>query len=346
MHKPNPVLVQATRSGMVETRFRGSVAVVDSTGKAWMAVGDVDAPVYPRSALKYFQILPLIASGAADHFGFTDREIAVMCASHNAEDAHIACVEGIFAKIGIDAGHLRCGPHRPLGLQAADQLVFAGKAPTDLHNNCSGKHAGFLALAQFHGAPLSGYLDLDHPVQVNVRQAISLCSGLPETALHAGIDGCSAPNYAFPLHNLALAMAQLVDPQNLPPAYAAACARVVRAVTSHPFYVAGTDRYCTDLMHAAKGAVVGKLGADGVYVLGIPALGLGIAIKMDDGATGPQYQVAQWLLEQLGVLDDAARQSLRPYLQPEIRNCNGNLVGEKSVVPDGFGELPPALFAQ
>lgn len=345
MSSINPVLVRATRSGFVESQFRGSVSVMTAEGRELFSLGHSHDATFPRSTLKFFQVLPLLASGAANFFQFSDSEIAVMCASHNAEAGHLAAVESILSKIGLSEQHLSCGAHRPLGIKAADELAFGRKQPGDIHNNCSGKHAGFLALAQFLQAHLPSYLDPEHEIQLQIRAIIADYCGM-ETEMYMGIDGCSAPNYAMPLRNLAWGMARITAGYGPTPAYAQAATRVVRSVTNHPWLVAGTDRYCTDLMTATQGKVIGKLGADGIYLIGLPDHRIGIAIKMDDGSTGPQYQASQRILEELGILSPEAKVALSHYTHSPILNCNGAIVGERKAVDDIWTGLSAKLFSK
>jgi L-asparaginase II len=346
MSSINPVLATTTRSGLIETQFRGSVSIVDEQGKELFALGHPNDYVYPRSALKYFQVLPLLASGAASFFDFSDQEIAVMCASHNAEQAHLETVENILKKTGLSAQELACGAHRPLGQQAADDLIAKRLNPTDLHNNCSGKHAGFLALALFLQNHLDTYLDPNHIVQRQIRTTIADYCGIAEEDLHMGMDGCSAPNYAMPLRNLAWGMARLVAGYGPTPAFRHAAHRVFRAATQNPFFIAGTGRYCTDLMTAAQGSVLAKLGADGVYLIGIPEYKIGIAIKMDDGSTGPQYQVSQKVLSLLEIISPEAQQTLQEYACMPIWNCNGIQVGERKAISDIWTGLSKGLLGK
>ncbi len=325
----NPVLAVGRRNGVVETLHRGVVCVVDRRGSVVFSRGDVNQVAYPRSALKFLQALPLLASGAFEKLGLTDADVAVMCASHNAEPRHLEAVRSLLSKAGVPEAALGCGSH-PLGeASTAEALIRAGLTPTDLHNNCSGKHAGFLAFARHLGVPLEGYLALDHPVQIRVRATIARMAEAREDEMHAGVDGCSAPNYAMPVVRMAVAIKNLVQPHGEDPALDAACRRIVRAVTSHPFLVGGSGRYCTDLMEATAGRVIGKVGAEGFYVAGLVQEGMGIAIKTDDGVTGPPYSVLQALLDRSGALSAEASARLAEYRRAPVRNWRGVLVGHR-----------------
>lgn len=325
----NPVLVTVTRGGRVESVHRGSAVVVDRNGDILWQAGDIETPVFTRSAMKFMQVLPLIESGAADHFQLTDEEIAVICASHNGEPEHLRVVSGLLQRTGISPDALGCGAHRPFHGPAADAILSAGLRWTPLHNNCSGKHTGFLLLSKFIGAPLDSYLDPEHPVQRLVRRAASEMYEWPEADLWPGIDGCSAPNFALPLLHHAIGFRNLTRAWPGNSQREAACARVVRAVTTHPFMVAGTGRYCTDLMRESAGRVIGKVGAEGVYGLALVQEQIGIAIKTDDGAMGPQYHVAQALLEELFNLRIPA---LAQYRKMPITNFMKKLTGHREAV--------------
>ena len=292
----------STRGELLEILHRGALCVVNSQGDVLCAVGDVNRPSYLRSALKFVQVLPLIESGAADHFAIDDEEIAVMCASHNAEPRHVEVVQRILQKIDVTPDALRCGTHPPMSETAYADLLRAGGVPGVLHNNCSGKHAGFLALAKFLKAPLDNYLNPTHPVQAQVRKAVCELFGVTESNLHCGVDGCSAPNYAMSLRRQALGLARFCDHHHANPLRRAAMDCVIRAVTNHAFMVGGSGRFCTELMSAGEGRIIGKLGAAGAYVLGFPAFGIGAAIKIDDGTLGPQYNVAMELIRATGIL--------------------------------------------
>lgn len=336
----SPILAVTTRSGLIEQVYRGSVCLVKVNGEELFSLGDVDSYTYPRSALKFMQVLPLLESGAVDTYGLTLEEIAVMCASHNAEDEHLQVVESILKKAGVEATDFACGTHPSIREQTAADYYRKQVVLTDLHNNCSGKHAGFLALAQYLGAPLTGYLDPTHPVQVKVRGKVAEVFQMAEDELHLGTDGCSAPNYAMPVYNMALGFARLTA-ADAPDAYQ----KVVQAVSAHPFMVGGTDRFCTEMMEVAKGKVIGKLGAAGVYLFGFPGLGIGGAVKVADGLHGPQYNVVMELLHRLGGLSAEGLGQLAKWHETPVPNCVGKQVGETTVVKELF-ESVPSLFPQ
>ncbi|NKB59614.1 MAG: asparaginase, partial [Alphaproteobacteria bacterium] len=302
----NPVLIEVTRGDMVESIHRGRVAVVDTKGKVALQFGDIDSPVYPRSAIKAMQALPLVESGAADVFGLSDAELAIACASHSGESRHVETVRAWLARMGLSEDHLECGPHWPRHhQQTLHDMVRAGETPGDVHNNCSGKHTGMLATAHHLGEPLAGYTKPTHPVQQRIMGILEALCGIDLSDAPRGTDGCSVPTWGIPLSNMALAFARLGAPDDLPPARADAAKRIRKAVAAAPFMVAGTDRYCTVMMEAAGEAVFVKTGAEGVFCAALPEYGLGIALKCDDGAVRGSQLMLTAILRRIGALDDA-----------------------------------------
>ena len=319
----NPILAEVTRGAMVESRHRASLAVVDATGRVVLSAGDVEAAVYGRSALKPLQALPLLETGAAEAFDLSDAEIALACASHSGEARHVDTVAAWLARIGCAPEDLECGVHLPYNEAAMVALLRSGAEPSTLHNNCSGKHTGFLSIARHLGVPTKGYIRYDHPVQQRILGVLESMTGLDLSDAPRGIDGCGIPVIAIPLGNTALAMARLADPHDQPEARQAASARILRAMAADPFMVAGSERYCTRAMQILKGRAVIKTGAEGVYCGAIPGEGLGFAIKADDGATRAAEAVCGALLKRLGVLDEAESIALSETL----RNRAGVEVG-------------------
>ncbi len=280
---PNPILFEVTRGPLVESAHRGAVAVANARGEILFSLGDVETPVYSRSSLKPIQALPLVESGAAEAFDLSDEEIALACASHSGEPMHTSRVAKWLKRIGCSEADLACGPH-PLRHEATVLAMHdKGETPTRLHNNCSGKHTGFLTLAKHLGVPTAGYERADHPVQRAVAAALKDLTGLTGD-LPTGIDGCAAPNFATPVAALARALARFADPSGLPPKRAAAMTRLVNAMIAHPDLVAGTGRSDTVMMRDAKGRAATKAGAEGFYIAVLPHDGLAIALKIDDGA--------------------------------------------------------------
>ena len=280
----NPVLVDVLRGDIVESRHRGSVAVVDGDGAMVLSLGNVDQPVFPRSAVKSIQALPLVESGAADAYGFGDRELALACASHRGEPAHAALAAAMLARAGLDSGALECGTHWPADHRATIELARSGGTPNPLHNNCSGKHSGFLCTCRHLGLPHRFYVGADHASQVMVREAMEAVTGARHGPENRATDGCSIPTYAIPLASLALGFARMATGAGMPAARAAAARRLFAACMAQPWYVAGTDHADTRIMQLAPGRIFVKTGAEGVYCAALPELGLGIALKCDDGA--------------------------------------------------------------
>ena len=322
----NPVLVEVIRGSLVESRHRGAVAVADGEGRNVLAVGNVTAPVFPRSAIKALQALPLVEQGVADRYGFGDEELALACASHSGEPAHVAGVERMLAKAGLSPSALRCGAHFPISQAAAAEVARAG-APTALHNNCSGKHAGFLCLACAMGVDTAEYFRPGHPVQRQVRAVLEDFTGAVLGQEVCAIDGCSVPTWAVPLENLAHGFAKFGTGRGLAPERARAAARLRQACARQPWYVAGTGRFCTDIMQLFGARVFVKTGAEGVYCGALPEQGLGIAIKCDDGAGRAAQAIMAAMIARFLPLDAAEHTALAPFLAPVLRNWNGFEVG-------------------
>jgi len=327
----NPVLAEVLRGGLAESRHHGAVAVVDADGAVALKLGDIDSPVFPRSAVKALQALPLVESGAAD--GFTAEELAVACASHSGEPGHVATVQAMLARGRLDASALRCGAHAPLNRDAAVALFRAGMQPSALHNNCSGKHAGFLCLACELRSDPYGYCEPDHPAQRAVRAAIESISGAQLSDERRAIDGCSVPTWAIPLEKLALAFARFGSGHGLPPRRAMAAARLRAACAAHPWHVAGTGRFCTEVMQLLGHRVFVKTGAEGVYCAALPAAGLGVAIKCDDGATRAAEVAMATVIARFVEMSAAEAAAFERFVRPILRNWNGIKVG--AVQPAG-----------
>ena len=322
----NPVLVEVTRGHIVESVHRGAVAVFDADGVEVTAIGDIDRPVFPRSAVKAIQALPLVESGAADAFGLGAREIAMACASHSGEPAHADLAAAMLGKAGLDAGALECGAHWPTN-QAAALALATGGQPSALHNNCSGKHAGFLCTCRHLGIDHRGYVGAGHGEQKLVREAMEAVTGAAHGADVCGVDGCSIPTYAVPLRNLATGFARMVTGRGLGRQRAAAARRIVEACMAEPFFVAGTDRADTRMMEFGKGRVFTKTGAEGVFCAALPEHGLGIALKCDDGATRAAESMVASVLAGLLKDDEELASGLRRIASPVLKNWNGIEVG-------------------
>ncbi|HEU4401813.1 MAG TPA: asparaginase [Candidatus Polarisedimenticolia bacterium] len=334
MHGYAP-LVEVWRGDTVESVHYGAIALVDAQGHLVASIGAPDEVTFLRSAAKPAQILPLLASGVGDRFGFTDAEIAVMIGSHGGEPFHVDAVQSILGKIGLDETALQCGAHAPYHRPSARALRAAGASPTALHNNCSGKHAGMLALSVALGAPVATYVDPVHPVQVRIRAAVESLAGLGAGGARLAVDGCSAPTFAVPLRAAALLFARLVAPEGVGPEIAGAAQRAVAAMRRHPEMIAGTDRLCTALMREGGAGLIAKIGAEGIYGLGFArdGRGFGLALKIADGeGQRSRHTAAIEALRQVGVLSQAAAASLAARFVPEIRNHRGLLVGRVGTV--------------
>jgi L-asparaginase II len=329
----NPVLVEVSRGERVESRHRGAVAIVDARGKKVLSIGDIDEPVYPRSAVKAIQALPLVESGAADAFRFNARELALSQASHGGEPEHVAGVTAMLTAIGLDERALECGTHSPSHAPSAAALIRAGKAPSPLHNNCSGKHANFLALARHLGHDHHGYVGPKHPVQVAVGEALASLTGVPHGPQNCGVDGCSIPTYAVPLSSLALGFARFASGIGLERARADAARRIYQAAVAEPFYVAGTGRICTDLMTALKNAALIKTGAEGVFCAAFAGLGLGVALKVDDGATRAAEAVMAAVVARL---QPEHEETTRRWTHAPVVTRRGAKVGEVRALAVAF----------
>jgi L-asparaginase II len=328
-----PVAVEVYRGGRVESRHRVALAVVDARGGKRLVVGDPRTAVFPRSAFKPIQAIPLVESGAADAFGLDARELALACASHGGEPDHVATVTAWLARLGLGVGDLACGPHLPSHGPTAAAMQRAGEAPSRVHNNCSGKHAGMLTTAVHLGEPPAGYETPDHPVQRRIRTVLEAMAG--ETlAAPPGIDGCGIPAWTMSLEGLARTAARFADPTDLSPARRAAVHRLAAAMRGEPWFVAGTGRLCTALMQAAP-AVLAKTGAEGVFWAALPEMGLGVALKVEDGAARAAEPALLAALRALGALDDRATAALAGFARPTLHNHAGAVVGEIRVV-DGW----------
>jgi len=318
-----PLLVTATRGGIPESLHRVSVAAWEG-GRSVLALGETAAPVFTRSSAKPFQALGLVLSGAADRFGVTDEELAVVCASHGAEECHLEAVRSLQRKGGLEPERLGCGAHPPACTRASVDLARSGGKPSVLHNNCSGKHTGMLLTALHLGAPLEGYLAPDHPVQAANLRNFALFAGVAPEEVVIGVDGCSAPNFAVPLAAQARAFALLAEPGSaVPPAPAAAARRIAAAMSRHPRMVAWRDEGDAALMGAVPGRLVSKLGAEGVQGVGVLGRGLGVVLKVEDGSARPRLPVTVALLRAAGALSDDEAARVGPPGATTIRNHNG-----------------------
>jgi L-asparaginase II len=329
-------LVEVWRGPIVESRHNGHLIAVDGNGKTLAALGTPDTVTYIRSSGKPFQAIPLVASGAADRFGFTEKEIAIACGSHSGEEIHVETVRSMLGKIGLDEGALKCGIHEPFSAEVVRALAKSQQQPSVLQNNCSGKHAGMLALARHVGAPTETYDEATHPVQKLIAETVSKFSNVPAEEIATGVDGCAVPVFGISVRAMALMYARLVQPPaDLEPEVRDACRRIVDAMIDFPEMVGGSkDRLDTELIRAGKGRLISKIGAEGVYTVGVlPCAewpnGFGFALKIEDGddrrARPPAVIEA---LRQFGILQESELTALSSYAPTAITNRRGERVGE------------------
>ncbi len=324
------VLARVIRGETVESIHRGHMIVLDGEGKTVASVGDPRTVTFFRSAAKPFQALPFITSGAADAFGYSEEEIALACASHSGEARHVRIAQLMLERCGLSESHLRCGSHLPFNEKEAERMLRSGEQPTQLHNNCSGKHAAMLAFAKHIDAELGSYESVDHPVQQAILKSVADFSEVPESDIALAIDGCAAPNFAISLEAMARSFINLIAPSKFDERTRTACGRIVSAMMKFPELIGGIQRLDTLLMQVAQGEILSKVGADGVWLCAVmpcekwPA-GLGIALKIEDGDDHrARPVVAVELLRQLGTVSDQHLAEISPM---PIKNRRGDLVG-------------------
>ena len=322
-----PLTVEVTRGELVECRHTVHAVVVECTGQMVRFWGEVAAPVFPRSAYKPLMALMLLETGAAERYSLSEREIALGCASHGGEPAHVAAVTAWLARLGLEGRALECGADLPIYEPAARALLRSGGAPDPLCHNCSGKHTGFLTVARHLGVETRGYIAPDHPVQVKAREVLEALMDMDLTRVPHGTDGCGFPQYGLPLRTLALGMARLAAPETLGKIRGAAATRINHAIAAEPFYIAGTERLCTELARVTAGRILAKAGAEGVNVAWLPGQGVGVALKVADGAARGRNPALLAVLRQQGLLSAEEWRALAPYASPVIRNAAGREVG-------------------
>jgi L-asparaginase II len=344
-------LFEVTRGDVVESVHYGSIAVVDSHGRLIASYGDPQMVAFLRSSAKPFQVLPFVEGGGMEYYGLTPRELAIACASHEGSDLHMQTIEGIQKKIGMQETALQCGVHIPGDVEAFKLLVINKSQPTPNRNNCSGKHTAMLAYAKMRNLSLEDYLDVDHPIQQNILASFAAMTELRVGEIKLGTDGCSAPNFAIPLYNAALAVARLCDPHELPVERASACRKITSAMTTYPEMVSGYGEFDEQLMRVGEGKIVCKRGAEGYQIIGLlpgvlrpDASGVGIALKVSDGdpsrttldlthSARVRPAVALEILRQLGALSLEQQQALAAFgpMKP-IKNHRGIITGQSSPV--------------
>jgi L-asparaginase II len=336
-NEQNPVLVEVTRGDGVESRHRGAIAVVDSSGHVVHSWGDISAPVLPRSAIKSMQALALIETGTADHFDLSAAELAIACASHSSEPEHLGVVTAWLARMKLSPADLECGATGSVEETVNADLIRARSPLTRTHNNCSGKHAGFLATALHMGEPTAGYIEPDHPVQRRVLGILEEMGDIDLSSAPRGRDGCGIPVVAMPLEAMARGFAKMAAADVLSPKRASAARAITAAIVAEPLMVGGHRRFDTVVIEAtrsgANGPALVKAGAEGVYGAILPGLGLGVALKIDDGARRGAEVAMAGVLDQLGVFDDAIRNALKEQIEPVVKNAMAEPVGVIRVAP-------------
>lgn len=327
--------VAVCRGTRVESVHHVAACVASADGTIVEKIGTIETPVFLRSSAKPFIAAAAVRAGVLEAFGFGDRELAVMCASHNGEPGHTEVVAAMLERIGARVDDLRCGVQTPAYEPAAAALAARGEAPTQLNHNCSGKHAGILAFAKLLGAPFEGYLEPSHPAQ---REILALCERVSDDTFDGdklAVDGCGIPVYATTLRNAAMSFARFASLEHLDDDDAAALARVAAAMANEPWYVAGTGRFDTDLMRATHGRVVGKAGAEAVHCDALLDAGLGVALKVLDGTRRAAPPATIALLDRLRALEPDARAALEPHVRVAVRNVAGRVVGDVAAL-DGW----------
>lgn len=343
MAQPQPIL-ELIRGGVVEATHYGSIAVVDSAGTLLHSHGDPDTVAFLRSSAKPFQILPFVEQGGVEHYEYSERELAISCASHETAQMHLDTINAMQQRIGIEEHHLQCGPHLPGDPHKLREVIKQDIKPTSNFNNCSGKHTSMLAFAKMRGLPLENYLAFDHPIQQDILLTLAEMCGLDADRIQLGIDGCSAPNFAMPLRNAALGMARLCDPRELSTVRAASCRKVTAAMSAHSEMVSNYGEFDCEVMRVGGGKIVTKRGAEGFQIIGIlPGVigerGVGVAFKVTDGdkssmtdeldtITRVRPPVALEVLRQLKALNEDQVRSLAKF-GPEktLKNFAGLVTG-------------------
>jgi L-asparaginase II len=333
MQNEAPILVEVRRGAIVESRHRGAIVVADPEGHVIAHLGNDTLVTSTRSTIKPIQAIPLITSGAADHFSVDERELAVVCASHEGEPIHTETVAGMLARAGLDESALRCGAHAPYNEETAKRLEASGQPFNQLHNNCSGKHTGMLMTAVLRGLPVDDYVSAEHPVQREIISTFARLADLEEN-LPTAIDGCAAPTFGVPLRSLALAFARLVGHWDTDALVSGAASRIVAAMINHTEMVGGTKgRFDTELLRAGHGKLICKIGAEAAYSIGVVPCeryprGAGIAIKMEDGSYRGLGPTVVETLVQLGVINEQETEQLARFHLPLVENRRGAAVGE------------------
>lgn len=321
-------LVAVTRNQFVESIHQGYICVVDCGGKIIYQKGDTNTNIFFRSAAKPIQIIPFLHSGGAKKMNYSLKEISIGCASHTGEPMHQQIVLGILGRLGLDKNDLHCGVRSPYNEDENKRLISKGEKPSSLHASCSGKHAAMLAYSKYLGADISNYEDISHPVQKEIIKVISLFAEEKIEDISIGTDGCGLPIFLMPIYNMALSYAKLTAwSQDVKNPYYEACNTVFEAMTKHPEMVAGTNEFCTELMEATKGKLIGKIGAEAVYCLGIKKGNLGVCLKIADGSERAVFPVVIQLLLELGVLESNEYDKLKHWHKATLKNNLEEIIG-------------------
>jgi L-asparaginase II len=324
----NPVLVDIVRNGIIESCHRGSAVVVDNSGNVVFSIGDADRSIYPRSAIKPLQALPILESGAAQQFDLSLKEISLSCASHNSEDIHVDSVTQWLNRLGLGIDNLECGKAFPSYQKAAHQLIKEGKDASKAHHNCSGKHSGMLTLARHLVPEVQGYSAHSHVVQQAWMQTLSELINEDVSKMHWEQDGCGLPAIYMPMQKLALAFARFSEPEKQSDIRAAAMKKIIEALTRYPEMIAGSERCCSALIRETQGKVVAKLGAEAVYAGVVPHLNLGFALKVDDGSIRGCEVALGALLNKINALSNEENVRLKDFFNPSITNSLNHVTGE------------------
>lgn len=330
-----PVVVKVSRGGMTESIHRGVIAICDSDGGVYKKLGDIERPIYARSAIKAIQAIPVVESGASEAFGMDSAEIALCCASHRGEAIHVDRVISWLKRLGLCEQYLECGPQMPSNQDAAKALILENSPATRAHNNCSGKHAGMITTAVHLGEPINGYVSQDHQIQIRLIRLMEELGDINLCKTARGIDGCGIPVFGIPVKNVAIAMAKMADPKRLTNERQSACNIIAQSCKANPLMISGTGSFNSLIQSEVPDGCIVKTGAEGICTASIPHLGLGVCLKIDDGAGRAASALMLSILNQLAVIDDAGVKRINRSEVTEIRNWSGHLVGQIQV-PSNF----------
>jgi L-asparaginase II len=320
-------LVHVYRGNMVESIHRGDVVIINSEGDILKKLGDPYKKTYWRSAAKPFQVLPFIEAGGVEYYNIEEYEIALMCASHGGEERHIEAVRKLLKKIGLDESVLDCGQSRPMYEGAYRELLRNNSPFLSVHNPCSGKHSAMLALARLKGIDYTDYIQVNHPLQLLIKQTVAQIAQMSVDNIMVAIDGCGVPVFGLPIYNMAVAYSELALPKRHPE-----LSRITSAMTTYPYYVAGTSRLDTIIMEETKGRLVAKLGAESVYCIGLVGEGRAMVLKMEDGNYRALNPVVPEVLERYGFITKDERLAIDQRLPLSITNHRKEVIGRYETV--------------